>query len=173
MKNVAIFASGNGSNFEAIVKAKLNCDIKILICNKSDAYVLERALMLGIDSIVLKKEENIIKILEELNIDLIVLAGYMKIFSENFVSKYEGRIVNIHPSLLPKYRGLNAIERAFNAGEKEIGISIHYVDFGVDTGEVIAVDTVSVEEGESLDEVEAKVHELENRMYPKVLEGIL
>ncbi len=173
MKRLAIFASGNGSNFEVIVNANLNCEICLLVCNNRNAYVLKRAKKLGIDYKVVEDEEEILKVLANYSIDLVVLAGYMKIFSPSFVNKFERRIINIHPSLLPNYRGLNAIERAFNSGEKEIGVSIHYVDSGVDTGEVIASGVIQVGENDSLEDVEKKVHELEHFMYPKILEEIL
>ncbi len=182
MKNVAIFASGNGSNFEVLVKANLKCNIKLLICNNKDAYVIKRANNLNIECIVIcsnefnsksEYENEILKVLELYNIDLIVLAGYMKIFSPEFTSRYENAIINIHPSKLPNYRGLDAIKRAYEAGESEIGVSIHYVDSGVDTGDIIACEVVEVEDGESLESVEEKVHKLEHSLYPRVLEEIL
>lgn len=182
MKNVAIFASGNGSNFEAIVKANLNCNINVLICNNENAYAIKRASNLNIACEIVNSrkfdsveeyEQKIIDILDLYNINLIVLAGYMKIFTANFINKYEHRIINIHPSKLPDYKGLNAISRAFLANEKEIGVSVHYVDSGVDTGEVIACETICVEENDTLESVEIKVHNLEHKLYPKVLEEIL
>ncbi|MFV0424261.1 MAG: phosphoribosylglycinamide formyltransferase [Bacilli bacterium] len=182
MKNIAIFASGNGSNFEGLVRADLKCVIKVLICNNKDAYAIKRAKNLNIACEIVcledfvsnfEYEKKIIELLKEYQIDLIVLAGYLKIFSKEFVELYERSIINLHPSKLPKYRGLNAIERAFNAGECEIGVSIHYVDSGVDTGEVIACETVKIEKGDSLSVVEDKVHKKEHELYPRVLEEIL
>ncbi len=182
MKNIAIFASGNGSNFESLVKANLSCNIKVLICNIKDAYVIERAKKLGIEYKIVPStdfssnseyEKELLKILERYNIDLIVLAGYMKIFTSEFITHYENAIINIHPSKLPNYRGLDAIKRAYDAGEEEMGVSIHYVDSGVDTGNLIACEVVKVDTGESLESVEEKVHKLEHILYPKVLEEIL
>ncbi len=173
MKNLAIFASGNGSNFEALVRANLDCNIAVLICNKSDAYAITRAKNLGIEYKVVKDEEQILKVINDYNIDLLVLAGYMKIFSSDFVSRFENRIINIHPSILPNYRGLDAIKRAYENGDKEIGVSIHYVDSGVDTGEVIACESIQVDLSDTLEDVEKKVHKKEHELYPRVLEEIL
>ncbi len=182
MKNVAVFASGNGSNFEAIVRANLKCNIKVLVCNKSDAYVITRAKNLQIDCAVIDEtmypvkkdfEKEVFKVLKKYEIDLIVLAGYMKIFSEDFINNHNGPIVNIHPSLLPKYRGKGAIRRAFEANEKQVGVSVHYVDSGIDTGKVIRQEVIEVYEGDTLKEVEDRVHHIEHVLYPKVLEELL
>lgn len=182
MKNIAIFASGNGSNFEAIVNSNLNCNIKVLICNNKNAFVINRAQRLNIACEIVEYnkyksscdyESAIEDVLNIYQIDLIVLAGYMKIFSENFVKKFENKIVNIHPSKLPNYKGLDAIKRAYMDGEKEIGVSVHYVDSGVDTGRVIACEVIEVKNGDTLECVEAKVHKLEHKLYSKVLEELL
>ncbi len=177
MKNVAIFASGNGSNFQALMEANLNCNIVLLVCDNADAYVIERAKHFEIEVYVfnpkqsLKKvyELKIIEKLEACNIDLIVLAGYMRLFSKSFVDKYPKRIINIHPSKLPKYAGLNAIEQAVCAGEEEIGVTIHYVDDGIDSGEIITCECVCIKNLTSIEEIEGVVHQLEHQLYPKVL----
>lgn len=178
MKNIAIFASGNGSNFEAIIEAKLECNIKLLVCDNSKAYALTRAKNHNIDTFVFdpkkfnSKQEYEQKIIEKMNeykIDIIVLAGYMRIFSKSFVEKYENRIINIHPSKLPKYPGLNAIGQAVEAGEVEIGVSVHYVDGGVDTGEIIASEVISIKDCSCIEEIESLVHSVEHKLYPRVL----
>ncbi|MFV0499722.1 MAG: phosphoribosylglycinamide formyltransferase [Bacilli bacterium] len=181
MKNLAIFASGNGSNFEALACANLNCNIRVLICNKKDAYVIKRAQKIGIKYEIVESEnyskkdyeKKIIELLQAYEIELIILAGYMKIFSSDFVDKYSNKIINIHPSKLPNYRGLNAVERAFSNNDKEIGVSVHFVDSGVDTGNVIACECINVSDDDTLEDVFKKIHDLEHSLYPKVLRRIL
>ena len=106
------------------------------------------------------------------DMDFIVLAGYMRILSPYFLENYNGKIINIHPSLLPLYKGINSIERAYNNKDPEIGISIHYVNEEVDGGEILAQDKFKVDYNESLDEVTNRVHQLEHRLYPKTLINI-
>ncbi len=181
MINMAIFASGNGSNFQAIVDSELKQHVKLLVCDNKDAYVIERAKQLEIvyfafnpkdyDSKI-EYEKVILSKLRELKIDFIALAGYMRLLSELIVDEYQKRIVNIHPSKLPDYKGINAIERAYEAGEAEIGVSIHYVDYGMDTGEVIASETVQVN-NDSLDKVTKRVHILEHILYVRTLKQLV
>lgn len=179
MKNIAIFASGSGSNFENLINNKeLNkyANIEFLICDKKEAYVLERAKKINIKSYLVdftkfnnKKDfEN--KILELVkNIDFIVLAGYMRIISSYFIENFRGKIINIHPSLLPKYKGINSIKRAYNDKEEYIGVSIHYVNEEIDAGKILAQDKFKVDYSKNLDEITQQVHELEHKLYPKTL----
>ncbi len=182
MMNVAIFASGNGSNFQALVEANLNCNICLLICDNKYAPVIKRAKELNISAFsfdpkdyAFKKEyeEVIISKLESYNIDLILLAGYMRILSEYLIDKYSRKIINIHPSHLPKYRGCDAIKQAINAGEKEIGVTIHYVDYGVDTGEIIACEILQIDNTLPLQEIEKQVHRLEHTLYPRIIQEVI
>ena len=151
MKNIAVFASGNGTNFEAIVNAvekgliKDAC-VKILICDKSKAYAIERAKNHNIETFVFNaknynsKEEfetEIVKILDDLKIDLVCLAGYMRYIGKVLLDNYEGRIINIHPALLPSFKGAHGIQDAFDYGVKVFGVTVHYVDSGVDSGKII------------------------------------
>lgn len=178
---LAVFASGNGSNFQAIAEAIQNekfAELVVLITDK-DCYALKRAESLGVDTFTFdrskKRSEYELDVLEVLNkyeVDFIALAGYMNIVGKTLLNAYEGRIVNIHPSLLPKYRGLHAIERAFEAGDVEIGITIHYVDSGIDTGKIIAQDSIQ-RNNDSLEEVENRIHEIEHKLYVKTLKGLL
>ena len=186
LKKAVVFASGNGSNFQAIVdaasKKEINVSIELLICNNEDAYVIERALNSGIDVLLVdyKKysyyeiESMLLSKFKEMKIDYIFLAGFLRKLSPLFVSSYKNRIINIHPSLLPKYKGLDAIEQAINNHDQKIGVTVHFVDEKLDNGPVIIQDTVNVE-GLKEDEIYEKVHALEHKLYVdainKVLEG--
>jgi phosphoribosylglycinamide formyltransferase-1 len=179
MANLAVFASGNGSNFQAIAEAmlKANHSLEFLLCNVKSAYVLERAQSLGITSYIVsysnKKREDVEKeILVQLknhNIDLIALAGFMKLLTPFFLSSFHGDILNIHPSLLPKYAGVHAIERSYSAGEKKFGISVIKIDPGVDTGPILFQTSFERPENATLEEIEKKIHELEHIHFPAVI----
>ncbi|MDD3382218.1 MAG: phosphoribosylglycinamide formyltransferase [Bacilli bacterium] len=179
--NIAVFASGNGSNFEAIAKTKFKkIKIKLLITDKENAYCIERSKKLNIPysvfpfkSFKTKKEyeESILKKLKDDNIDFIVLAGYMRILEDTILDAYENKIINIHPSLLPAFKGRHAIEEAYNAKVKIIGITIHYVNKELDSGEIIAQECFKIKKL-SLAETEAKIHKIEHKLYPKVLKEL-
>lgn len=182
LKKVAVFASGNGSNFEALYQAQengiINIDIELLVCNKKDAYVIERAREKDIEVYLIdyskEAEEDIenklVTKLKSLNIDLVLLAGFLKKLGSTLISYCP--IINIHPSFLPKYKGLNAIERAFNNQDKEIGVSVHYIDEFLDNGPIILQEGVNVED-KSLEEVYQMVHQLEHQLYIKALQIVL
>ncbi len=186
MKSIVILASGNGSNFEAIVRkiVKNNWPIKVkaLITDNPLAYAIKRARRLKVPTIILdyksfksKKDYNktLLEKLEDLKPDLIVLAGYMRILPPFIVERFRYRIINIHPALLPAFPGLNAIERAYRAGCKITGITIHYVDEGVDTGPIIEQAALRIRKGESLEELERRIHRLEHKYYPEVIRRLL
>ena len=186
MKRIAVFASGNGSNFEAIAKAikngKLKANLVCLICDKKDAYVLERAKKYKVKSFVfsLKKygdkktyEEAILKVLESLKVELICLAGYMKIISDTLLKAYNNKIINIHPALLPAFKGAHAIEDAYNYGVKVYGVTVHYVSEEVDGGKIISQGVINYQEGMNILEIENKIHLLEHRLYVKTLKKLL
>ncbi|MEO0258185.1 MAG: phosphoribosylglycinamide formyltransferase [candidate division WOR-3 bacterium] len=186
MKSIVILASGNGSNFEAIVRkiVKNNWPIKVkaLITDNPLAYAIKRAGRLKVPTIILdyksfksKKDYNktLLEKLEDLKPDLIVLAGYMRILPPFIVERFRYRIINIHPALLPAFPGLNAIERAYRAGCKITGITIHYVDEGVDTGPIIEQAALRIRKGESLEELERRIHRLEHKYYPEVIRRLL
>tara|TARA_B000000565_G_scaffold210624_1_gene163979 strand:- start:11 stop:682 length:672 start_codon:yes stop_codon:yes gene_type:complete len=174
---IAIFSSGSGSNFEAIVKAKIpNVEVSFLFCNVEDAFVLERAKNLGIESIILSHkgyklrkeykeyEEKIISIIEKYNLDLIVLAGFKRILSPFFTSKFPLKIINLHPSILPAFTGLHAPRQALEYGSKFTGCTVHFVDEGIDTGPIILQGVVPISEDDSeetlLNKINAKEHEI-------------
>lgn len=182
MVKIAVFASGNGSNFENLVlKMKdglLKGDIVFLIVDKKNAFALERAKKLGIEAIFIdpksfsskeEHEKEIVSNLKERDIKFIALAGYMRIIGETLLKEYEGRIVNIHPSYLPELKGKDSIKRAFEAKKDFTGVTVHFVDSGVDTGKVIYQEKIVIDKKWSLEELEEEVHEREHKIYPKAL----
>ncbi|MHC5267977.1 phosphoribosylglycinamide formyltransferase [Enterococcus sp. LJL98] len=182
---MAIFASGNGSNFEAIVQGVKNGEIQgevaLLFCDKKDAYVLERGKRHGIPCLSFSPkefdskiayEEKIKEALEKHRVDLVVMAGYMRIVGDTLLQAYPNKIINLHPSLLPSFPGLHGIRDAFEYGVKVTGITIHYIDEGVDTGPIIAQATTEILPSDSLESIEEKIHQLEHEWYPKVLAEI-
>lgn len=186
MKKLAVFASGSGTNFQAIVDAVKNgglkAEISLLVCDKPGAYAIERAKNEGIPQFVFRAkdfagkaeyEEAIIKELEAKEVDYIVLAGYMRLIGTTLLKKFEGRIVNIHPSLLPAFPGKDAIGQAFHAGVKVSGVTVHYVDEGMDTGPIIAQKAVEITEGETRESLEEKIHKMEHELYPAVLQKLV
>lgn len=175
MKKILIFASGSGSNFQAIVEhfqdklSKYNIKFELL-CNKKDAFVFERAKNLNIKSHFVPFSETK-EFLADKNYDLYILAGYMRVLPQEVLDF--GTFINIHPSLLPKFKGLNAIEQAFNAGEKEAGVTVHYVNHLVDSGEILEQKSVAIKDGMTLEELESEIHEIEHEIYPRVIEKLL
>lgn len=171
MKKIVVFGSGNGSNFQAIAEYFKYKNVEIVcVSDKKDAYILKRAEKLGIKNFYVAFE-NTEGFLNDNEFDLIVLAGYMRIFPEEIFK--ERRIVNIHPSLLPKYKGINAIKRAYEAKEDYTGISVHFVEKEVDSGELLAQALVKIEKDMTLEELEAEIHRQEHILYPQVIEKLL
>lgn len=184
-KKLIVFGSGNGSNFQAIVEyfreKRSPVEILFLFCENPKAKIIERAKTFGIRTLVedfkkFKSREEFDKRVErilDVNFDLLVLAGYMKILSKEVVKKYRYKIVNIHPSLLPAFPGLNAIEKAYRYGVKYTGITIHYVDEGVDTGPIIEQIALRIRKNETLEELEERIHRIEHYFYPRIIERLL
>lgn len=183
---VAILASGNGSNFEALAHqfqaGLLPGELIFVFSDHHNAYVLERARRLNVRafSFEVKEFENkaayeeaLLQLLQEQQIDLIVLAGYMRIIGQTLLSHYSNRILNIHPSLLPSFPGLHGIKDAYEYGVKVTGVTVHLVDDGVDTGPIIAQEPVMILPEDSLESLEEKIHQTEHRLYPKVLRDVL
>lgn len=182
MIKLAVFASGSGSNFQAIVNAiaqgKLPAVCTLLVCDKPGAKVIERAKKAGVPAFVAEPknfenktayEQAILKKLKESGVEFIALAGYMRLIGPVLLQAYEGKIVNIHPSLLPSFPGLDAVGQAVDAGVKVTGVTIHYVDSGMDTGPIIAQKAVDIDEGDTKDSVMQKVHAVEHQLYPQTL----
>ncbi len=185
MKKIAIFASGSGSNFEAIVKAveenKIKASVEILICDKKNAYVIERAKNHNIKTFVFSAknyeskelyETEIVEILDSLQIDLVCLAGYMKIVGKVLLSSYEGKIINIHPALLPSFKGAHGILDAFNYGVKVFGVTVHYVNGGVDEGKIIMQRGFEYY-GNDIEEVEEQIHKIEHVLYIEAINKLI
>ncbi|MFS1664520.1 phosphoribosylglycinamide formyltransferase [Streptococcus sp. zg-JUN1979] len=178
MKKIAVFASGNGSNFQVIAE---QFEVAFVFSDHRDAYVLERANQLGVPSYAFELKEfsskadyelAIVELLERYEIDLVVLAGYMKIVAETLLSRYEGRMINIHPAYLPEFPGAHGIEDAWKANVTESGVTIHWVDSGVDSGQIIKQVRVPRLSDDTLESFEARIHEAEYILYPQVLESL-
>ena len=181
---VIVFASGRGSNFVNLVEQSKNSNYRViaLMVDNPDAYAIESAkkldipyyvVMRQIDESKARHEEKIRSYLETIPFDFIALAGYMRILSPEFVKKYNKRVINIHPSLLPAFKGANAIEDAFNYGVRVSGVTIHYVDAGIDTGKIIEQEIVYLDDDETLDSFKDKIRELAHELYPKVIKRLI
>ena len=177
--NIAVLASGEGTNFQVLIdlckNKKLDIDIKLLISNKENAGCMKRAIKSNIPNFLIlennyenkeKFEAEIIKILKESNVELIVMAGWMKIASENFVNAFKDRIINIHPSLLPSFKGKSPIKDALENGAFITGCSVHYVVPEVDSGELIIQGALAINNGESLENLTKNIHHLEHIILP-------
>jgi len=180
--NIAVFVSGNGTNLQAIIDAVKKDVIKarlaLVVSNKPDAHALTRAKNAGIETFVLEHkkfssreeyDKEIIKKLEKQNIDLVTLAGFMRLLSPYFIKKYRGKIMNIHPSLLPAFKGTHGIRDAFNAGVDKTGVTVHFVDEELDHGPIIMQKEVSVEKTDTLETLEEKIHKVEHELYPEAI----
>ena len=185
-KRIAIFASGFGSNAHVIMQAcdrnEINATVVLLFSDNADANALVFARDFEVASEHLNPktfnskadyETALLQLLEQHQIEFIVLAGYMRLIGKTLLDAYEGKIVNIHPSLLPNYKGLDAIGQAIQNGEEEIGVTIHYVDAGMDTGRIIAQRKIEQNiKGKEKAEIEKLVHALEHELYVEVLKGM-
>ncbi|CAI2657570.1 Phosphoribosylglycinamide formyltransferase [Apilactobacillus kunkeei] len=175
---VAIFASGNGTNFDAIAEAELPIDIRLLVCDHHDAYVVQRAKRKGIDVLIEElhkgekrsiREGRILKTLKEQGVKVIMLAGYMRIVGDTLLNAFPNKIINIHPALLPSFPGKQGILDAYNAGVNKTGVTIHFVDSGIDSGQIIAQEEVFRKEGDSLADLENRIHDVEHQLYPRTI----
>jgi phosphoribosylglycinamide formyltransferase-1 len=186
MKNIAIFASGSGSNAENIAQWFMNrtdVSIRLILSNKKDAYVLERAKKFNIPTLVFSREQfyqtgSVLDILQENNIHLIVLAGFLWLVPDNILKAFPNRIINIHPALLPKYGGKGFYgsivhEAVIRSGDPESGITIHYVNEIYDAGQIIFQARCPVEPDDTPESLAHKVHELEYKFFPAVIEKLL
>lgn len=183
--NIAIFASGGGSNAQAIMdhfRDSEMAEIKLVVSNNSDAGVLHRAKKLGVETYIHKKNEqeteSILSILDRYKIDLIVLAGYMKKIGPYLLKSYPNKIVNVHPALLPKFGGhgmygMNVHHAVVAAGEKVSGPTFHFVNEHYDEGAIIAQYEVNLDPADSAEQVQNKVLELEHRYYPQIVERLI
>ncbi|SDG69887.1 phosphoribosylglycinamide formyltransferase-1 [Pseudomonas benzenivorans] len=177
--NVVVLISGSGSNLQALIDRSTAGDspvrIRAVISNRADAYGLERARAAGIDTRVLDHktfagreafDAALIEAIDAFAPQLVVLAGFMRILSPDFVRHYAGRLLNIHPSLLPKYKGLHTHQRALEAGDAEHGCSVHFVTEELDGGPLVVQAVIPVQAGDSLDSLAQRVHQQEHLIYP-------
>ena len=178
MKNIAVLVSGGGTNLQSIIDAveagRINGQIKLVISNKEGAYGLERAKNHNIRAVFEKDEQSIIDIMKESQIDLVVLAGFLKILSPNFTKAFENRIINIHPSLIPSfcgkgYYGLRVHAAAVEYGVKVSGATVHFVDENADTGPIIRQETVEVLPEDSPQDLQQRVLKIEHRILSQVV----
>lgn len=171
MKKVAVLGSGNGSNFQVIAEYFQGKDVEFTcISDKKDGYILERAEKLDIPAFYVPFSQTY-EFFKDKNYDLIVLAGYMRILPAEVLAL--GNFINIHPSLLPSFKGIDAIKQAYNYGVKVTGVTVHYVCEEVDAGPIIAQVPVDIEPDMSLFQLENVIHAVEHKLYPFVIENIL
>ena len=179
---IAVLASGRGSNFVAIAKSLkkglTSAELSLLVCDNPKALVLAKAKKLGIKTALVKREEYkdkrdfeaaIIGYLKEEKIDLIVLAGFMRMLSNDFVSGFSNKIINIHPALLPSFKGTEGIKDAFDYGAKVTGVTVHFVDGKMDHGPIILQQALKIDENDTLESLEKKIHKIEHRLYPEAI----
>ncbi|NQZ08782.1 MAG: phosphoribosylglycinamide formyltransferase [Algicola sp.] len=180
--SIVVLISGNGSNLQAIIDdceaGKINGKVTAVVSNRPGAYGLERAQNAEIDAIELdhKKfdsraqyDQALRQVIDEYQPDVVVLAGFMRILTGDFVNHYQGKMLNIHPSLLPKYPGRNTHQRAIDAGDKAHGVSVHFVTEELDGGPVILQAKVPVFEDDTAEDLAERIHEQEHRIYPMVV----
>lgn len=182
---IVVLISGSGTNLQAIIDACKSADypgsVIGVVSNKNDAYGLTRAQNADIETLALSHkdfdsresyDQALMAKIDQFTPDVIVLAGFMRILTPAFVQHYQGKLLNIHPSLLPKYQGLNTHQRAIEAGDKEHGVSVHFVTEELDGGPVILQAKVPVFDGDTIDDLAARVHEQEHRIYPLVVKWL-
>jgi phosphoribosylglycinamide formyltransferase-1 len=178
----AVFASGNGSNLQAIIEAvkagEIKAELALVFCDKRKAYALKRAKEAGIPTLCLLRkdyaspqsyERDIVIQLKEMDIDFIVLAGFMKIFTPFFIKQYPNQILNVHPSLLPSFKGARGIKDAFTYGAKVTGVTIHFADDKMDHGPIILQESFRISERETLETLEDRIHQVEHKVYPRAI----
>ncbi len=181
MIRLAVFASGTGSNFQSIVENQISYKVVVLISDKINSYVIERAKKLNIPYAVFNPRDydskdnyelEILKTLLVHEVNYIALAGYMRLIGNILLNNYKDKIINIHPSLLPAFKGKDAIRQAVDYGVKVMGVTIHYVDFGIDTGNIIAQEAFAIKNNMTITEIEKKIHQIEHKLYPKILNNL-
>lgn len=182
MKNIAVFCSGNGTNLQAIIDAVksgyIKANLALVVCDNPDAHALERTKKAGVETFLLTKknfktredyDKEVIRKLEEKGIDLIVLAGFMRLLSSHFVNKYRNKILNIHPALLPSFKGTQGVKDALEYGVKVTGPTVHFVDENLDSGPIIIQESVEVKDNDTEETLAERIHEKEHIIYPKAI----
>lgn len=182
---LAVLVSGSGTNLQAIIDAigrgEVAATLALVLSNKPGVKALDRARAAGVEAVVLDHKQftdraafdrALDEALRARGIELVVLAGFMRLLGNAFVASWRGRLVNIHPSLLPAFPGAHAIRDAVTAGAEKTGVTIHFVDEGTDTGPVIAQESLDVVAGESEDALATRIHAIEHRLYPKAVDAV-
>jgi phosphoribosylglycinamide formyltransferase-1 len=182
---LGVLVSGVGSNLQAILDAisagTLNAEVKVVIANRPGAPALERARAAGVSALTIPHKDfasreafdrALVSALCEADVNWIVLAGFMRVLTPEFLSAYKGRIINIHPSLLPAFPGVDAAKQALDYGVKLTGCTVHFVDQGVDSGKIIAQRAVPVEAGDDVASLGARIHAVEHELFVNVLREI-
>ena len=184
--NIAVFCSGRGTNLQAVINAVRNRKLKrvkiaLVVCDNPKAFALKRAKKAKIKSIVVKRrnfnsksefEKAIISHLKKEKVKLLVLAGFMRIIGKDLLRTYKNRIVNIHPALLPSFKGAHGIKDAFDYGVKVTGVTVHFVDREMDHGPIILQEAMAIRENDTLSSLESRIHKIEHKLYPKAI-GLL
>ena len=177
---VVVLISGNGSNLQALIDQQLQRGYRIagVISNRADAYGLQRAADAGLTSRVIDHkqfesreafDQEMIRVIDAMDVDLVVLAGFMRILSSAFVQHYKGRLLNIHPSLLPAYKGTQTHQRVLEAGDREHGVSVHFVTEELDGGPVVRQAVIAVDDLDTVETLQKRIAEQEHRIYPEVV----
>lgn len=179
MLKIAVFVSGGGTDLQSIIdaveKGSINGKIAIVISNRSNVYGLERARKAGIETAVVRKDDElIVKILKEHDVDLIVLAGYLAILTDVLINAYPNKIINIHPSLIPSfcgpgYYGMHVHEKVLARGVKVTGATVHFVSSEVDGGPIILQEACNIDDLDKAEDIQARVLEIEHRILPKAV----
>ena len=166
---LGVMCSGEGTNFENIVHSCPKHDIVLMVYNKKKCKAKKRADRLDIQSCYSKDEDEIIALFNAYEVDMIVMAGWMKVVSKKFCDEFAGRIINLHPSLLPKYKGLHAVEQAMQAGEEETGCTVHFVNEHLDSGAIIKQQVVPILPGDTVESLTRAIQQAEHSLLPSVI----
>ena len=168
---IGIMCSGEGTNFENIVHSCPDHEVVLMVYNKKKCGAKRRADLLGINSIRIssKREDDIIAIFGAYNVDLIVMAGWMRVVSKKFCDAFAGQIINLHPSLLPKYKGLHAVEQAFKSGDEVTGCTVHFVTEDLDSGGIIKQQKVPILPDDTVESLTRAIQQAEHHLLPSVI----
>lgn len=178
---IGVLLSGSGTNLQAIIDAiaeGLPTDIVLVVSSRPDAYGIERARAAGIPTLVMNREKyadvlaadaQIVEALQEAGAEYVVMAGYMRKVTSVMLDAFSNRVLNLHPALLPSFKGAHAIADAFNAGVKVTGVTVHFANADYDKGPIVAQRAITVAENDTLDTLEAKIHDVEHVLYPEVI----
>jgi len=182
MQKFAVFISGSGTNLQAIMDAvkagDITAELALVVSDREDAYGLQRAEAAGIRTAVFNPknytnrqsvDRDMMIAMKEHKIDFIVLAGYMRLLTPFFIKEYKNAVLNVHPAILPSFRGMDGIKDAFTYGVKITGVTVHFVDEKMDHGPIIAQEAFRVAEDDTLETLEAKIHAVEHKLYPKAI----